>query len=254
MPSRLFTGLVGNEEEPVGQSFDDTEGFQKLLGLQKPVKMGIHGETGVLPLDDPGEPDEGTHIIKPDGGESFLAPEEGEPGPAEFLLHHGKMLLREGRGQIAAEQANQCPVVVRSHLLGDEQAAGLQNPEDLIRMEITVAVDDQIKAAILEGQGTTAAAGAEIDAQGQERFGAEGNIGRIIFHGGGIAVGMVQAQQKFAAAGIDIQKLHLRMELLQDRRPVIPGQTLFRGIAAFNMGKIPAFYVGNGLFGLPKFA
>ena len=52
--------------------------LQDLPGLQKPLQMGIHGETREFPGDDPGEPHQGAHIKEPDGPECVLIPQNGE--------------------------------------------------------------------------------------------------------------------------------------------------------------------------------
>lgn len=57
--------------------------FQKLLCMEQPVQMAVHGEVGELPLDDPCKPNQGTHIEEANGTEALLAPKNFESSLTE---------------------------------------------------------------------------------------------------------------------------------------------------------------------------
>ena len=58
--------------------------FQDLLGLQQIFQMGIHREVRELPLDDPGEPNQRTHIKELNGPEAFFTPKDLETSFFKF--------------------------------------------------------------------------------------------------------------------------------------------------------------------------
>ena len=122
----------------------------------------------------------------------------------------------------------------------------LEYPVNFRRIEIAVAVEYKVEAFILKGQLFRASL-PEIHAQRQEGFPAEDGIRRIGFRSGAVCRRVLQGEQEFAAAGVDIQQLHLRPAVPVNDFPVAPGQILFFSVAAFDVGKIPAPDVGDGL-------
>ena len=65
-------------------------------------------------------------------------------------------------------------------------------------------------------------------------------------------MGMAQRQQKLAAAGVNIQDALFRRQRLPDQSLIAPGQILLLGVAAGDVGKIPALDVGLPLFLQPQ--
>ena len=138
--------------------------FQNFPGIHQPFQMGVHREVRELPLYDPGEPHQGAHIQELDRTETFFPSQNGKTGLFELLRCHLQVLFRERNRRLPAEERHQFPVILRSHLLGDKQAAGFQNPVNLFRVEIPMPVDDHVEAVIFKGQFPLPVAGPEIDA------------------------------------------------------------------------------------------
>ena len=78
--------LLRHQEESVDPSLNASIPLQNSLGVHQAIQIGIHREAGELPLDDPGEPDQRTHIEEPDGPEALLGLQDFEPGVPEFAL------------------------------------------------------------------------------------------------------------------------------------------------------------------------
>ena len=117
-----------------------------------------------------------------------------------------------------------------------------------------MAVEHQVERIVGEGQGPVGGGRLEVDAQGQQSLPAQLHVGGIVFNGGRQMMGMVQRQQKFAAAGVHVQDPAVGPQGGQHLCPIIPGQSLFIFPASLQMGKIPAVDVGDGLFGQPLFS
>ena len=66
-------------------------------------------------------------------------------------------------------------------------------------------------------------------------------------------MGVTQRQQELAAAGVHVQNTAVGPQGGQNFGFIIPGQNVFLGVAAVQMGKIPAMDVCHGLFGQPLF-
>ena len=124
----------------MGLSVNGAIGFQNLLGFQKIFKMGVNGEVRKLPLNDPGEPDQGPHMEKADGAVAFFSPQNRKSGIPKLLGCDAQILIGKRQRGAAAKQLHQFPFVFRTYLLGDEQSAGFQNPVDFLGVEAAVAV------------------------------------------------------------------------------------------------------------------
>ena len=105
-----------------------------------------------------------------------------------------------------------------------------------------------------EGQRTVGCGGLEVDTKGQQRLAAQFHVGWEVFDGSCQMVGMLQRQQKFAAAGIHIQNPAIGPQCSQNFGFIIPGEIVFVLPPTVQMGKIPAVDVGNGLFRQPLFS
>ena len=73
--------------------------IQNLLGDEQPFQRCFHGKTGEFPLNDPGEPYQGAHIEKAEGGEGFFPLEDMKTRTLEFFADFIQILLRIGKGQ-----------------------------------------------------------------------------------------------------------------------------------------------------------
>ena len=118
--------------------------FQDSLGAQKFFHTAVHRDPRKLPFNDPGEPHQRTHIIKPDGPEALPTVQNLKTGLGEPLFRNLQILLRKGQLRLTAEQLHQLSVILSPHLLGEEQPTGLQHSMDLVGVEISMTVDDHV--------------------------------------------------------------------------------------------------------------
>ena len=167
-------------------SLDDAFFFQDALCVQEAVQASIHREPRKLPFDDPGKPNQRTHIIKPDGPEALPSIQDLKTGLGEPIFRDLQILIRKRQIRMTAEQLHQLPVVLGPHLLGEEQPTRLQHPVDLVGIEIPMTVDHHIKGCIPEGQHPLAVRRPEINPKRQQRLPAQLHIRRIIFRCGGV--------------------------------------------------------------------
>ena len=147
-------------------SLDDAFFFQDALYVQEAVQASIHREPQELPFDDPGKPNQRTHIIKPDGPEALPTVQDLKTGLGKPLFRDLQILIRKGQISLTAEQLHQLPVILSPHLLGEEPPTGFQHPVDLVGIEISMPVDDHIKGCIPEGQHPLAVRCFEVNASG----------------------------------------------------------------------------------------
>lgn len=66
-------------------------------------------------------------------------------------------------------------------------------------------------------------------------------------------MGMVQCQQELPTTSVNIQELHFRVKMPQNRLPIIPGQIIFFRVPPMDMGEIPAMNVGDVFLRFPAF-
>ena len=103
-----------------------------------------------------------------------------------------------------------------------------------------MAVEHQIKAPVRKGERAASVRLPKINAQGQERFPAEGRVGRIALRGGREGMGMAQGQEKFPAAGVHVQNTMLRKQEAADELIEVPGEVLALFVTAMDVGEVPA--------------
>ena len=158
--------LPGLQQKPVGMAGDLALLLYQLLGFQQAVKAPLHRKARELPLDDPGEPHQGAHVEKPDGGKGFLLLQKGKAGGLQALGHRGHAPAGK-RGRAAGQQhLHKLPVIVLAHLLGEEHNAGPEHSKDLPGVKGPMTVEYQVKAPVGKGKGAVRRRVPEVHTQG----------------------------------------------------------------------------------------
>ena len=243
--------LPGLQQKTVGMAGDLALLLHQLLGLQQAVKAPLHRKARELPLDDPGEPHQGAHIEKPDGGKGFLLLQKGKSGSLQMFGHRGHAPAGKRGPAAGQQQLHKLPVIVLAHLLGEKHTAGPEHPKDLLGVKGPMAVEYQVKAPVGKGKEAVRRRVPEVHTQGQQRLPAQLHIGGKMFGGGGEGRGMAQRQQKFSASGVQVQNAAVGPQGVQRLCPVVPWQVALLGVPVIDVGKIPAVDVGDGLFRQP---
>ena len=89
-----------------------TELVQQMLCLQQSVHATVYRESRELPFDDPGEPHQRTHIIKPDGPEALPSIQDLKTGLGKPVFRDLQILIRKWQIRLTAEQLHQLPVIL----------------------------------------------------------------------------------------------------------------------------------------------
>ena len=116
-----------------------------------------------------------------------------------------------------------------------------------------MAVDDQIKAMIREGEFPITVRLMEIDPQRKQLFPAELDVGGICLCGSSLPGRVAQGQQKFPAAGINVQQDSFRCQRRPDNLFVVPGEILLLAVSAANRGEVPSMDLRGLLLPQPRF-
>jgi hypothetical protein len=91
----------------------------------------------------------------------------------------------------------------------------------------------------------------KIDAEREQLTRTQRDVGGIALGGGGLRRWMTEAAQELAPAGVKVEHAHLRGQAGENFGAVVPGEVVFLGVAAIDVGKIPSLYVRNAFFCLP---
>lgn len=84
------------QQKTVNPPLDTAIPLQNPLCVQQTIEVFVHRESGELPLDDPGKPNQRTHIEELDGTEALLPLQNLEAGVPKFADSAIQILLREG--------------------------------------------------------------------------------------------------------------------------------------------------------------
>ena len=119
-------------------------------------------------------------------------------------------------------------------------------------MKSSMTVKDNIKLRIFKGKLTAAICCPEINAHRQKRLLTQLHIRWTGLRGTDIRTRMPERKQKFTAACVNIQYLHIWFEIMKNRAAVIPWQIRFHRVSSINMRKIPSLDLRSFLFCSPQ--